>query len=341
MLQEPANPGMYTMMLASQRSRIETLFPEGTHRSMKPGRQEFPVSATVAVSALWFHSDGTYGAKAIQAAMDSGAQVVVVPALPGPWLLDTTITLRSNLELIIEEGCLLKAVPGAFMGTGETILEGNGVQNLHISGYGASIIMRKADYQQAPYKASQWRHGLSLRGTRNIQVRGLTISSSGGDGVYLGTLPSEDGRFRIPCQDTVLADLILSDHHRQGISVISAERLLIERCVITGTRGHLPSAGIDFEPNSRDPGFTDCVVRDCIISGNAGPGILVALGRLSKDSSPLSITLENNEVKGQAIAFSLFGTLRYHHGEIRFRNNIFSGFHLTRPRGNIRLVFKP
>lgn len=341
LLQEPARPEVYATMLASQRSRIESLFPGGSHRSRKPGGQDHPVPGPMVASALWFDSDGTYGAKAIQAAMDSGAQVVVVPALPGPWLLDTTILLRSNLELIFEEGCLVKAMPGAFMGTGETLFQGDGVRNLDMSGYGASLIMRKADYQRAPYKASQWRHGLYLRGTRNVQVRGLTISSSGGDGVYLGSLPSEEGKFRIPCQDTVLSDLILSDHHRQGISVVSATGLLIERCTIQGTKGTLPGAGIDFEPNSRDQGFSGCVVKECIIRGNAGPGILVALGRLPENTLPLLISLENNVVRGQSIAFSLFGAARYHHGVIVLKDNELSGFRLTRPRGNIQLVFKP
>jgi len=83
------------------------------------------------------------------------------------------------------------------------------------------------------------------------------------------------------------------DNHRQGISLISAQNLLIENCVLSGTWGTPPSAGIDLEPNEHEERLVNCVIRNCIMENNAGPGILVYLAGLSRRSQPVSIVFEN------------------------------------------------
>lgn len=280
---------------------------------------------------------GRDDAGAIQAAIDAGAPTVLVPDLGRPWLLERGVKLRSGLTLIFEPGCRVEAAPGAFLGKGDCLFEGDDISDLRILGYGASWSMRKEEYGAPPYEPSQWRHALSLRAARRVEVRGLRISSSGGDGVYLGTLPREGQAFREPCRDIVLAELRLEDHHRQGVSVIAAERLLIERCVITGTRGHLPSAGIDFEPNSRDPGFKAVVVRDCFIADNAGPAMLVALGRLREDAWPVDILIEGGELLGAPIAFSLYQASRQS-GEVRLEGVRLSGLVLRGDGTGVRAI---
>jgi hypothetical protein len=248
------------------------------------------------------------------------------------------VYLRGWLELIFESGCRIEAAQGAFQGTGEALFEVQGTGNLHISGYGASWTMRKTDYQKAPYEPSQWRHALSLRAVTNSSVVGLTITSSGGDGVYIGTLPVSGASIREPCSNVTLTDLKIAEHHRQGISVTSAQGLLIQRCTISGTRGVLPGAGIDFEPNSRDPGFANCVVSHCSIKGNAGPGILVALGRLPQPSTPISIRIEDTSITGQAIAVSVTGAKDGHSGSIELQNCLLSGLSLSRNTSTLKVT---
>ena len=66
---------------------------------------------------------------ALQAALDSGAQTVVVPSMGAsrPWILRANgtappnkgaVQLRSNQRLILEQGVELQAMRGAFFGTG-------------------------------------------------------------------------------------------------------------------------------------------------------------------------------------------------------------------------------
>ncbi|OQB33064.1 MAG: hypothetical protein BWY09_02795 [Candidatus Hydrogenedentes bacterium ADurb.Bin179] len=87
------------------------------------------------------------------------------------------------------------------------------------------------------------------------------------------------------------------NHHRQGISVISAVNLLIENCVLAGTSGTAPQAGIDLEPNRENEKLVNVIVRDCTLFGNSGAGILVYLKPLRRSSEPVSILFENCHVR--------------------------------------------
>ena len=133
--------------------------------------------------------------------------------------------------------------------------------------------MHKKDYQNKKlYRRSEWRHLMGLKGCKNIQISNLSLYSSGGDGIYLGTT------IKTPyCKDIILEDLMISDHHRQGISIISAENLIIRRCIIKNTFGTPPAAGIDFEPNHTPKGqrLINCLVEDCKIIGNEGAGVVL------------------------------------------------------------------
>jgi hypothetical protein len=83
------------------------------------------------------------------------------------------------------------------------------------------------------------------------------------------------------------------DNHRQGISVISAENLLIEGCRLRNTRGTAPQAGIDFEPNTPNDSLSNCVVRNCLAEHNAGTGYQICPQAMNSGSKPISIYLDH------------------------------------------------
>ncbi|UCD30119.1 MAG: right-handed parallel beta-helix repeat-containing protein, partial [Planctomycetota bacterium] len=56
--------------------------------------------------------------------------------------------------------------------------------------------------------------------------------------------------------------------------------------------------GIDFEPNRPENKLVNCVLRNCVLENNAGPGILVYPKPLSQDSDPILIRVENCLVRG-------------------------------------------
>src|SRR5690606_15744752 len=145
-------------------------------------------------------------------------------------------------------------------------------------------------YQSSAYEKSEWRHGVAFYGCRNVLVEDLAIEQTGGDGIYLGAGPNHR-----PNRDVTIRRVDCNENHRQGISVISAEDLLIEDCRLRNTQGTAPAAGIDFEPNDPKDRLVDCVLRRCIAESNAGTGFQICPQFLTSQSEPISIHLDQCE----------------------------------------------
>ncbi len=238
-------------------------------------------------NAVWWGFNAQDSTRSIQSAIDSGAKTVIVPYVGAEWVV-TPLRLRSNLELIFEPGVVVSAKKGEFKGKGDSLMVARDLCDLTLRGYGATLKMRKKDYQGLGYAKAEWRMCLDLMGCSRVQILGLRLESSGGDGIYLGCTSKQPY-----CQDVVIRDVVCHDHHRQGISIIGAKNLLIENCTLSGTSGTSPKAGIDFEPNGANERLSNCVVRNCIMEGNSGAGILVYLKNLKRQSGPVSILVEN------------------------------------------------
>jgi hypothetical protein len=283
---------------ASQKALISANFPGVDLRSDPRAVVAFRSGIRDAISAAWVGYDDKDDTAILQACFDSGARVVLVPAVDGPWIT-RPLSVGSHTTVIFQEGTQVLARKGAFQGGDDSLVSLNDARDVTITGYGARLLMRKSDYRKGPYRESQWRHGIEMSGCTDVSVLGLTVESSGGDGVYLG-------RGKQPFNKNVtLRDLVLRDNYRQGISVICAEDLLVENVEMSGTEGTLPSAGIDFEPNFSDERIVRCVLQNCLIRSNAGPGILVNLQKLAKDSGPIDISVRDSVVSNLPFALML------------------------------------
>lgn len=223
----------------------------------------------------------------LQAAIDSGVPRLIVDNVGSPWIVDP-ITLRSNQEIVFERGVEVLAKAGSFKGKADALFRADLQENITLSGYGATLRMRRDDYDSDAYEKAEWRHVLSLKSCRNVQVLGLTLAESGGDGIYLGT-----AKGAIPNTDILIRDVICDRNYRQGISVINAENLLIENTVMQYTGGTAPQAGIDFEPNRPGERLVNCVMRNCTTRGNRSNGFVLYLRPMDATSRPISVRLEN------------------------------------------------
>jgi sugar phosphate isomerase/epimerase len=259
---------------------------EHLERSMKVWTSWQSERAKKAVKAASFGFDPADATRALQAAIDSGAAKVIVENLGKPWIVDR-IALASNQEIVFEKGVEVLAKKGAFKGTGDSLFRAHLKQNVTLTGYGATLRMRRSDYAGPDYKKAEWRHVLDLRSCTSVRISGLTLAESGGDGIYLGT--AKDG---IPNKDVCIRNVICDKNYRQGISVINAENLLIEDCVLSNTAGTAPQAGIDFEPNGPEERVVHCTLRRCISQNNAGSGFLLAIPYLNASSAPVSLRFE-------------------------------------------------
>ena len=241
----------------------------------------------VEANAAWWGFDEADSTSAIQAALDSGAKRVTIPYMGQPWIV-RPLQLRSNQELFLEPGVVVLAKKGEFAGGGDSLMTANGAENLIVRGYGAALRMRKTDYMAPPYTKAEWRMGLALRGCQSVLVEGLNIESSGGDGIYI-----DGGSGRRFCKDITIRNVKCDDNHRQGMSVISADGLLVEGCTFSNTWGTAPAAGVDLEPDGNDQSLVDIVIRNCLMENNEGHEILVYPKNLRENAPDISIRFEN------------------------------------------------
>ena len=255
-------------------------------------------AADSAVVASSFGFDPADSTEILQKALNSGARKIVIDKQASPWIT-RPLFARSNCEIVFERGVEVVAKKGEYLGKGDSLITLKRLENVKISGYGATLRMHRDDYAAPPYVKAEWRMSINLLSCRNIVIEGLTLLESGGDGVYVGV--SGKG----PCQDIVLRDLVCDRQYRQGISVISARNLLIERCVLRNTGGTAPAAGIDFEPNHPNEELADIVMRDCTISDNKGVGLDFYIGQLDGTSKPISIKVVNCRMRGNSHGFAL------------------------------------
>lgn len=237
--------------------------------------------------ASWWGFDPEDSTESLQAAIDSGAPKVIVNNMGKPWVVSRTINLRSDQTVVFERGVIVEAKQGAFRGKGDCLFLASLQKNITLIGYGAVLKMRKLDYTKPPYEKSEWRHALSIRSCDNVRVYGLTLASSGGDGIYLGV-----AKRGIPNTNVHIKDVVCVDNYRQGVSVISAENLLMENVVMKDTGGTPPMAGIDFEPNEPTERLVNIVMRNCVSQNNSGDGFAFYLHNLNSTSHPISIRLE-------------------------------------------------
>lgn len=252
--------------------------------------------------ASWWGFDRDDSTDALQSAINSGAKRVVVPNLGRDWIV-RPIRLAGDQELIFEEGVVVAAKRGEYRGGGDTVFTASNVKNLAIRGQGrgATVRMNKRDYIYGlvfkdegkkggfgQYLKAEWRSVLALRGCSNVEVEGLALCSSGGDGIYIDRFnPST------PCRNVRIKNVVCDDNYRQGMSVIGAEGLTVENCIFKNTWGTAPSAGVDLEPDDSEHTLKDVVFRNCRFEDNYSVGILVYLAPLKKSSADVSIRFED------------------------------------------------
>jgi hypothetical protein len=234
--------------------------------------------------------------------LDRPEDTLIIPPRPGGWSTGPVILRRSRKTLILLPGVEWRALPGAFPKAKNCLLSLKAADDVSLAGYGARLCMNKAEYREG-----EWRHALSLRACRRVSILGLAIDSSGGDGIMIGS-NRQPGRDH--CENILIRDCALSGHRRQGISVISAQDVSIERTYIGGTEGTPPACGIDFEPDRPEERLVRCRVIDCIFDRNDNAAFLVFLGALGPESEPVSIEARGclfaRSVKGPGIQISGF-----------------------------------
>jgi hypothetical protein len=147
------------------------------------------------VNVLDYNPGAADATDAIQSAIDSGASRVLIPYRGSAYSVRPLFARSSNQEILAEPGVVIEAKADAFHGANDSLFTIRGVHDVTLTGYGATLRMRKADYQDSSkYSASEFRHGIHITcetsggaglATERITVRGFHILSSGGDGIAI------------------------------------------------------------------------------------------------------------------------------------------------------------
>ena len=246
-----------------------------------------------------------------------GKKVNLVVKKDAPLVLSEPLLVGSGSTILLEDGAEIVAASGKFQGRKDALVQVLGATNVTIRGKG-TLRMRKDDYYKPPYEASEHRHCLAIRGSADVLVEDIICRGAGGDGVYV----SDYGRGRTNSRIT-LRRVTCDNGHRQGISVISAEDLLIEDCDFVNTVGGAPEAGIDFEPNYPEDRLVRCVVRNTRFIGNRGAGIDVSFHNLDETTRPVDILFENCRIADNGHASVVIARNKFNKspkGLVRFDN---------------------
>lgn len=282
---------------------LATIKPASCEEEHSTEIAELKSGKLVTAKASWWNPDKDNATKALQAAINSGAKQVIVDNIGYDWVIDP-VFLVDNQEIIFEKDVKIIARKGSFKGLNDCLFTAISKKNIKLKGLGNVLLkMHKKDYlDPEQYKQSQWRHTLSFLSCEDVEISNLLLSSSGGDGIYIGVQGINPLKY---CKNVTVENVICEDHNRQGISIISVENLFINKSLFKNTKGHPPMAGIDFEPNKPSERLTNCIIKDCEFIDNASTGIDIYPVNLDASSEPLSITLCNCKFSGNPLGIRI------------------------------------
>lgn len=220
----------------------------------------------------------------IKQALESQYDTLIFDNIGQQWITSPLKLENINNKVILfENNVSLKAKPKAYKNLGDVLLEFKNCTNIEITGNNTKISMNKLEY-----KEGEWRHAISLRNSKNFVLSNLQIEESGGDGIYIAGF--KQGTYS---ENIHILNCSFINNKRQGMSIISGKNIFVEKCIFTETKGTLPGAGLDIEPNSKYDLINNIKFENCVFTKNDHSGISLSLSNLTGISNPISILFEN------------------------------------------------
>lgn len=242
---------------------------------------------------------------AIQNAInDPNAEKVVIQNMGAPWIISEQISLKDNVEIVFAEGVVVKAKSNNFLDNKSSMFQAENVDNIKLTGEGSGGNLPTLQMNSNEYVGdaanNQYNHVINLFGVNGYEIRNLTLSGAGGDGIHIAggsfEKPPEDKSILTYSANGLIDNVVSSGNRRQGLSIDSAENLLVTNSVFENTAGVEPSAGIDLEPTWDFERLKNITIKNVKLDGNQGWGIQMALGNLDDSSEPVSIDIRGADI---------------------------------------------
>lgn len=143
---------------------------------------------------------------------------------------ETCLEINSNTEVILNGTIRLR--PNDFP---HYYILGTKGKNIVIQGSGNII----GDRYAHKGTKGEWGMGINVIKSENVVIDGITVSECWGDCIYIGQ----------KSKNICVRNCSLSGSRRQGISVTSADNVVLRDLNITNIQGTSPEYAIDIEPN--------------------------------------------------------------------------------------------
>lgn len=234
-------------------------------------------------------------------------KVVSIPA--GTYKIDAnkSIIPKNGSEIKLDPRTKLTVIPtkhGSYR-----VFQVKNVENVKISG--GSLIGDKYTHLG---NAGEWGMGIEIRDSKNISISDMNIDKMWGDAIYVGT-NGKNSNYNIN-----LNNIRMDDNRRQGLTIISAKKLIGDNIHISNTKGADPASGIDIEPNNKNNILQEIYFKKLNTTNNAGSGFIVSLKSYINSINPISIKLENHIDKGSNFGFVVRGNPTSNVGTIEIKN---------------------
>lgn len=154
----------------------------------------------------------------------------------------SALTIGSNVEMIIDGNIHL--VPNDYRGC--YVLAVKDASNVTVTGKGCIY----GDKHTHKGKEGEWGHGIYVSNSNNVTIKDFNVKNCWGDCIYVGNSST----------NVTIRNCKLNHGRRQGISVTSANGVIIEDCIISNVSGTAPQAAIDIEPN-HDETVDNVIIR--------------------------------------------------------------------------------
>lgn len=156
----------------------------------------------------------------------------------GTYLINGTLKIYSNIEFDLNNSEIMLQANSR---TGYTILGISNVENVTIKN--GKVIGDRENHSYVGDSTHEWGMGIRITSATNINLENLEVSNMIGDGIYITNGNTNSSKISIQ-------NCILRENRRQGITIVSGEKININSNEIYKIEGTNPQIGINLEANS-------------------------------------------------------------------------------------------
>lgn len=150
---------------------------------------------------------------------------------------DNGIKIQSNKAIVFQPKSMLKLKPSNKAQYALLLIDK--AENVRL--YNPLLI---GDREEHIGNKGEWGIGIRIQGSNNVKIIGANISDFWGDGIYI----TREGK--IKSKNITIDGSVIQRNRRNGISIISGDKIVIKNSSFINNTGTNPMAAIDIEPNS-------------------------------------------------------------------------------------------